>query len=191
LQVAALIARYAYPALFVGAVLEGETVLALAGLAAHRGYLDLRVVIAVAALGGFFGDQIWFELGRRAGPALVARWPDLSPGVARMQQLLAGRQAAVIFGLRFLYGMRIVGPVAMGMSGVSRRLFLTLNALGATLWGAVFAGLGYVLGETLQAVLGDLRRIELAVFAAVALAGLIVGLARRARRRRAAATPTP
>ena len=35
-----LIDAYGYLAVFVGAFLEGETILALAGLAAYRGYLQ-------------------------------------------------------------------------------------------------------------------------------------------------------
>jgi len=38
---------------FVGALLEGETVLLLAGASTHLGLLDLRAVVAVAATGHF------------------------------------------------------------------------------------------------------------------------------------------
>ena len=53
-----LIATYGYYAVFLGAFIEGETVLILAGIAAHRGYLDLTTVIGVAFAGGWLGDHI-------------------------------------------------------------------------------------------------------------------------------------
>jgi len=59
-----LIADYGYVALFAGTLLEGETVLILAGFAAHQGYLQLHWVIGIALLGGFLGDQFYFWLGR-------------------------------------------------------------------------------------------------------------------------------
>jgi len=52
----ALIESYGYVAVFAGAFLEGETLLALAGLAASRGYLDFFAVTAVALVAGFLGD---------------------------------------------------------------------------------------------------------------------------------------
>jgi membrane protein DedA with SNARE-associated domain len=39
---------------------EGETILILAGLAAHQGYLSLPEVIAAACLGSFCGEQLFF-----------------------------------------------------------------------------------------------------------------------------------
>jgi len=59
-----LIDHYGYLAVFVGTILEGDTVLMLAGFAAHRGYLSLPLVLGAAALGGFLGDQFWYWLGR-------------------------------------------------------------------------------------------------------------------------------
>jgi membrane protein DedA with SNARE-associated domain len=70
MPVDALIAHSGYAAVLVGTFLEGETVLVLAGIAAHRGYLDLPLVIGAAFLDTLFGDQLYFFLGRRhAGPA--------------------------------------------------------------------------------------------------------------------------
>jgi hypothetical protein len=48
---ASLIQQYGYAVVFVGSVLESETLLALAGVAAHCGYLSLQWVMAVAAAG--------------------------------------------------------------------------------------------------------------------------------------------
>jgi membrane protein DedA with SNARE-associated domain len=66
-DVAALVQDYGYYAVFVGALLEGETVLAMAGYAAFEGYLKLERVILIAAIGGFLGDQFFFYLGGCAG----------------------------------------------------------------------------------------------------------------------------
>ena len=67
---AKLVADHGYLVTFLGALIEGETVLTLAGLAAHRGYLHLPVLIALASLGSCLGDQIYFLIGRRYGKRL-------------------------------------------------------------------------------------------------------------------------
>jgi membrane protein DedA with SNARE-associated domain len=189
MDLAALVQTYGYPAVFAGTLLEGETVLALAGLAAHRGYLALPWVIAVAALGGFLGDQIYFLIGRRNGPRVLARFPRFAPGIDRIHRLLERYGAPIVVLVRFLYGLRAVGPIAIGMTGMHWARFATLNALGAALWAALVASLGYALGNALTLVLGDLQRIEAAVFAAVAAAGIAAAVVVRARRRRAARSP--
>jgi len=66
---------YGYGALFLGTLLEGETVLILAGLMAHMGLMKLPPVILVALLGSFLEDQFYFFLGRRQGAALLDRHP--------------------------------------------------------------------------------------------------------------------
>jgi membrane protein DedA with SNARE-associated domain len=189
MDLASLIQTYGYPAVFAGTLLEGETVLALAGLAAHRGYLALPWVIAIAALGGWLGDQLYFQVGRRGGARVLARFPQLAPGVERVNRQVARHGAPIVVLVRFMYGLRAVGPIAIGMTGMPWLRFAALNAVGAAIWATLVAALGYALGNALTLILGDLQRVEGAVFAALAVAGVIAGLVIRARRRAAPAAP--
>ena len=59
--------HFGYLAVLIGGFVEGETMVLLGGLAAHRGYLELRTVIAVATTGTLFGNQLYFQLGRTRG----------------------------------------------------------------------------------------------------------------------------
>jgi membrane protein DedA with SNARE-associated domain len=60
-----LIARYGLPAIFLGTMLEGETVVIIGGFLAHRGYLSLFGVIIAATIGTLLADQFFFFLGLR------------------------------------------------------------------------------------------------------------------------------
>ena len=113
-----LIQGYGYWAVAAGAFLEGETMLLVAGAAASRGHLWLPAVVGVAALASFGGDQLWFYLGRRYGNQLLARYPSLVARTAHARALLERHHLALILSIRFLYGLRIAGPVAIGMSEV-------------------------------------------------------------------------
>jgi membrane protein DedA with SNARE-associated domain len=186
MDLASLIQNWGYPAVFAGSLIEGETILALAAVAAHRGYLALPSVIAVAAAGGFLGDQIYFLVGRFAGDRVLARWPALRPGAERVRQLLARYDTPLILGVRFLYGLRTVGPIAIGMSRVHWSRFALFNLIGAILWAALVAGIGYALGEALTRVLGDLKRIEEWVFGGILVGSLVLLAWLRHRGRRAA-----
>jgi len=191
MDLATLVHSYGYAAVFVGSFLEGETVAALGGLAAQRGYLALPWVVAIAAAGGFLGDQVYFGIGRLGGARLVVRRPNLRPRLEKVSRLLDRYAVPLIIGVRFMYGLRIIGPMAIGMSHVNWLRFVLLNFVGAVLWALVVVGIGYVLGETLTWFLGDLKRVEKWAFAAVLVIGvaLAVVLQARGRKRRQSVTP--
>jgi membrane protein DedA with SNARE-associated domain len=167
-----LIQRFGYLAILAGTFLEGETVLLLGGFAAHSGHLDLGGVIAAAFAGSLAGDWLYFEIGRHKGMAFLDERPAWRSHVERALQLVHAHQTLLILGFRFLYGIRTVTPFALGASGVPPLRFALLNVPSAALWAIAFGGLGYALGNTLEAVIGDLERYEHLVFAAILAAGV-------------------
>jgi membrane protein DedA with SNARE-associated domain len=161
-----IIQHYGYVALFVGTFLEGETVLILAGFAAHRGYLELPMVWLVALLGGFAGDQFFFFLGRLKGKTLLEKKTSWRPRIARANELIARYKVWVIFGLRFFYGMRIAGPFAVGISDIKTAVFVLINLVSALIWALIFGTGGYLFGSALESIFGNIERYEKYIFIA-------------------------
>jgi membrane protein DedA with SNARE-associated domain len=188
LDLHALVATHGYWMLVLGCLLEGETILLLAGFAASRDYLDIRAVIALAAFCGFAGDQMFFWIGRTHGSAVLRRFPSIAHKVDRVFRLIHKYQSWVVVGVRFAYGLRIAGPIIIGTSGISALRFLVFNAIGAVIWAFLIAGIGYVFGEAAEAMLGELQNIELwLVLGLVGAAGLVMLVQHlRARAREAA-----
>lgn len=160
LDIPGLIQSYGYFALAIGAFLEGETILIAAGLAAHNGYLNPFAVVSVAAVCGFAGDQFFFWLGRRHGAAILRRWPSINRQADRVHRLVERYDAPVIIGVRFAYGLRIAGPILIGMLKISRTRFALYNAVGAVLWAVLIAGIGWVFGRAATHVLGNVQHLE-------------------------------
>jgi membrane protein DedA with SNARE-associated domain len=183
MDLASLIQQYGYMAVFVGSILEGETLLVLAGLAARRGYLSLQWVVVVAVTGAFIGDQIVFLLGRRLGPSVLARLPRLRSPIARADALLKRYGAFVVISLRFTYGLRLAGVLAIGMSRMSWSRFASLNLVGALLWAPIVAGAGYLLGSAVEPLLEEGRYGEYFLFGTVIFVGVVVWLLARRRAR--------
>jgi membrane protein DedA with SNARE-associated domain len=174
-EYAPLVARYGYVATFAGTLIEGESLLILSGLAAHRGYLSLPLVVVVGALGGALGDIGFFLLGRHYGRGLIARFPRFAPAADHVHGMIERHPAATVLGVRFMYGLRTAGPAIIGSTRMTLLEFIPLNVLGALLWSACWAGAGYLLGRAAEHLLGDLARIEREVFGG-ALVLVVIGV---------------
>jgi membrane protein DedA with SNARE-associated domain len=190
MNLSSLVEQYGYFAVFVGALAEGESLLLAAGYAAHRGWLNLPEVVLAAFAGGMLGDLFFFWLGRTRGERLMARHPQVARHAQRMRGLLQRHPNSAILSVRFLYGLRTAGPIALGALGVPVRRFVLLNLLGALLWASLFTALGFQFGDTLQWWLDDLRGIEEAVLGGLLLAGVLWTLWRWRRGQRTKAGST-
>ena len=173
-----MLSRYGYLAVFVGSVLEGETILILAGFAAHQGYLSFPLVITLAFCGGTLGDQIFFLLGRYYGSRLLSSFPSLVSRAQPVSQLIQRYHTGLIVGVRFMYGLRIIGPLVIGMSDVPAWRFVFLNLLGAVFWAVLIAGAGYLFGQTLQWLIADLKRYEELALLLILAAAILTSLVR-------------
>jgi membrane protein DedA with SNARE-associated domain len=176
-----LITDYGYVALFAGTLLEGETLLILAGFAAHQGYLQLHWVISIALLGGFLGDQIYFWVGRWRGGWVLSRFPGSVPVFGRAAALIERYHEVLIVAVRFLYGLRTVGPMAFGMSTVPGWRFMLFNALGASIWAVIIGGAGYLFGHAMELWLHDLKKIEEVLLFAILFGGVVFWILRHWR----------
>lgn len=179
-----LLGSYGLIAVALGTFLEGETILVLAGLAAHRGYLSLPAVVAAGFIGTLIGDQLYFQIGRRHGAAFLAKRPAWAARVARSQGILERHDVAFILGFRFFYGFRTVSPFSIGMSSVGLRRYLLLNSLGGLAWSVAVALLGYSVGEGAETLLSRMEEFEAWLFLGVAVVGSSVWVAFFLRRRR-------
>jgi len=148
--------------------------LILAGFAAHQGYLQLHWVILIALAGGFLGDQGYFWLGRRHGAWVLARYPRLLPVFERANTMIARYHEVLIVGVRFMYGLRTVGPIALGMSAVPGWRFVFFNLLGAALWAAGIGYAGFLFGQALELFLQDFKKFAQGLLIALLVAGLVV-----------------
>lgn len=179
-----LVSTYGYAAILIGTFLEGETILVLGGFAAHRGYLELPLVIACAFIGTVFGDQLYFHLGRTKGQDMLERRPHWQSRADRVLSLLERHQLLLILGFRFLYGMRTVTPFILGVSRVPPVRFLVLNLLGALVWSASIGVLGYLFGQTLEILIGNIKHYELWLALALVAVGSCLWIIHAIRQRR-------
>lgn len=168
-----LIADYGLWAVLAGTFLEGESVVVLAGFLAHQRLLRLPDVMLCAFAGSFAADQLLFYLGRRYREHRYVARVRAQPAFGKALDLVERYPHGFILTLRFLYGLRTVGPVALGVSQVPALRFLVLNAVAAAIWALCFSVLGYAFGQTIESMLGRLHGAETKLAVALAIGALI------------------
>jgi len=182
-----LFSRYGYAVVFVGVFLEnaglpvpGETALLAGAVLAHAGRLSLLWVIVTAVAGATFGDNIGFIIGRRGGRVLLERHGGrLGLTRERLRQFdrfFFRHGAKTVFVARFVTGLRVVGALLAGASGLPWRTFLFFNASGAVVWSTAIGLAGYLLGKswtTLELWIG--RAGLLGLLTIVVLAAIAIG----------------
>lgn len=151
----ALIERFGLLAVFAGCLAEGESAAIFGGFFAHQHVFEVRATVAVAFAGAFLGDTALFLAGRRFAdhPRVVAL--RSRPGFSHAHGLVERHPTLFILGNRFVYGLRMVGGIAAGLSTVSIPRFLALNAASALVWACLFVGIGYFFGVGAEHLIGD------------------------------------
>lgn len=161
-----LLGRYGYVVLFgltfletsafLGLVAPGETIIVLCGFAAFRGVLDAWTVAALAAAGGFLGDQLGYLLGRTYGHGFVERFGRyvlFDRKKLRATQRFYGRHGGkTVFIGRWASLLRSFGPVVAGASHMSYPRFAVASALSVVPWAATFTLVGYYFGASWELI---------------------------------------
>lgn len=144
----------AYWGVLFGSMVEGEMIILTASALAAAGYLSIYKVGSIAFLSTLLVDQILFFIGHyfykkpRQRP-LSERFPKLYKKSRRAVVLLKKYDIWFILSFRFIYGIRAVSPVVIGLCGSSPSRFVPLNAVSALIWAVISCSLGYSLGDFL------------------------------------------
>jgi membrane protein DedA with SNARE-associated domain len=137
----------------IGLPLPAAPALLGAGALARAGRIDLGRVVVLAVLASLLGHGAWYEAGRRRGRSVLG-WlcrislePDAC--VRRGEGLLAKNITRTLILARFVPGIDLVVQPLAALAGLSRGRYVAITALGALVWAATLAGLGFLFGDPL------------------------------------------
>lgn len=150
-----LIEQYGLIAVFLGCVAEGESAALLGGFFAHQHVFVLWQAFLAAAIGAFVGDTFFFILGRSfADHPFVVKLKG-RPGFSHAYRLVSTHPDIFVLSNRFIYGLRLVGGIAAGLSGIAVARFVILNAVSSMVWAGLFTTIGYVFGLGAERIVGQ------------------------------------
>lgn len=169
-----LLRRYGYFVILGWTFLEGETIVVIAGWVSASVGLKPWLIALCAFIGSFCSDQLMFSLGKYKGKAILDYFPRIARNMDKAAALFKKYDTALILGFRFVYGVRNITPIMLGISGVSHRKFFVLNFIGAGVWAVTFTYGGVFAGKTFMHVMNSVGHgIFYCILAVIVLAGLI------------------
>lgn len=186
-----LIEQYGMLGILIVTTVEGEFGPLIGGAMAKLGELDLMTLLLACWFGATLSTTTVFAIGRsqREGRlvhkvtdkrafALALKWIDRHPRL-------------FCFFYRFVYGLRIVGPVTISLSHVRWQTFVLLNTIASLLWTILGLAVGWYVGPGAARMVGyyftERPYLAASIVAGAVLIGVISWRARRSARRSSAA----
>ncbi|MFA7083818.1 MAG: DedA family protein [Arcobacteraceae bacterium] len=148
-----LLKTHGYIILFAWSILEGEAGLIMAGLLSHTGDMNMYIAIFVAGLGGFAGDQIYFYIGRFNKGYVHRKFRGQRRKFALAHILLKKHGWPIIFMQRYMYGMRTIIPISIGLTRYDAKKFAFINLISAWCWAAITIVPAWYFGEEILKVI--------------------------------------
>jgi membrane protein DedA with SNARE-associated domain len=150
--------------------------LILGSFMAHRGYLNLPLVILIGCVVPFASDQFFFWMGRLKGDQFLKTRPALKLHAEKAKSLLSWNTNLLFLGIRFMYGLRTALPFVIGMAKFDPKKLVLLNLIGAFLWALTFGLAGQLIGQLMAAIFEDVKENELIITIGIILVGICVWL---------------
>ncbi|WP_309500170.1 DedA family protein [Sulfurovum sp.] len=166
-----LLKTHGYIILFAWSVVEGEAGLIMAGILSHTGDMNLFLAIFIAGLGGFIGDQIYFYIGRFNKSYVHRKFKGQRRKVALAHLLLKKYGWPIIFLQRYMYGMRTIIPISIGLTRYDAKTFAFINLISAWCWAAITIVSAWYFGEQILQMLVWAKNHWYLTLAFVAIAG--------------------
>lgn len=167
----------------LGVPITEDVYLLAAGVLAERGVVNLYAIFAVCIVGVIVGDVLIFVIARRLGRAAYDRplFARLMPPErrARVESLIDRRGGLIVFGARFIAGVRMPAFAIAAVHGMGLARFLVWDIAALVFSAPLVFGMGYLFSSKVEAVAAGLAsaRNWILLGVACAVAALMFGYA--------------
>jgi len=162
-----LIRDWGYIILFLYSFGGGFLALVVAGILAFSGELNIFVVILVAGAANFVGDQFLFTLARKNKAQAKQMMQKHRRKIAMAHLMMRKYGSWVIFLQKYIYGIKTLIPLAMGLTKYDYKKFILFNVFATALW-AIFIGMAsYMMGDLVYTYIEEFKSYGLAVVAII------------------------
>ncbi|MDP9235327.1 MAG: DedA family protein [Actinomycetota bacterium] len=181
LAVAVLLER----SIFIGLIIPGDIMLALGGVYASEGRLNLAVVIVIGIVAALIGESAGYWLGRRYGIKLIRALPlvrGLEPRLDDAHAYFRKHGGMTVAVGRYATAAGAFVPFSAGIAKMPYRRFIAFDIPAVAIWAALISGFGYAVGRNLAFIDKTLSRFGYIVLALI-VALVVVRFLRKRRER--------
>ena len=150
-----------------------EVVMVPAGYLAAQGEMNIFIVIFLGTLGSVLGALFNFYLALKFGRVMVLKFGKFfffrEKELDRMEAFFKAHGAVSTFTGRLIPGIRQYISLPAGLSRMKISTFVLFTALGAGIWSAVLALLGFFIGKKEELIQAYLHEILIWVFISLVL----------------------
>ena len=163
------IREWGYIALFAYSFGGGFVGLVIAGVLSYAGDLNIYISILVAGVSNFIGDQFLFTLARKNKLYAKEMMKKYGRKVAYAHLLMRKYGSFVVILQKYIYGVKTLIPLAMGLTKYSSMKFIIFNALATILWAIIVGFASYTAGEYILTSTDEFKYVGLAIVAIILL----------------------
>ena len=152
------LSTYGYIILFLYSLGGGMVAIIAAGVLSYSGQMDLTVSIIIAFVANTLGDTLLFYMSRYNKPAMIPYIRKHRRKLALSHILMKRYGDRIIFFQKFVYGIKTLIPLTIGLTKYSFTKFNILNALSALIWAVALGYASYTAGDVLMklaSMIGD------------------------------------
>lgn len=143
------LSTYGYIVLFIYSLGGGFVALLGAGVLSFMGKMDISLSIAIAFSANFIGDSLMFYMSRYHKKEMMEYFKKHRRKLAFSHLLLKKHGSWIIIVKKFIYGLKTLIPLAVGLTKYDFWKFSGYNAIGAAIWAVAVGGLSYLFGGAL------------------------------------------
>lgn len=147
-----LFETWGYLIVFLGSIIEGESIIIPACIFSYNGHLDITKIMMIAFTGTLIADQSLYYVGRYYGRSIINRFPRFQKPSQRAFKLLHQWDYKFILSFRFIYGIRMISPIVVGAAHYPPGRYAVLNFIAAIVWTIGSCSLGYFLGSVIEVI---------------------------------------
>lgn len=141
---------YGYVVLFLYSFGGGFLALMGAGVLSYAGHMDLSTSILVAFIANFIGDLVLVYMGRYNKKDVMVYLHKHKRKLALSHILMKKHGSWVIFLQKYVYGVKTLIPLAIGITKYDLKKFALLNLFASAIWALVIGIGSYMAGEAIK-----------------------------------------
>ena len=141
---------YGYVVLFLYSFGGGFIALMGAGVLSYTGHMDLEIAILVAFVANFLGDLMLFYMGRYNKKDVMGYLHKHKRKLALSHILMKKHGSWVIFLQKYVYGIKTLIPLAIGLTKYDFKKFAVLNLFASAIWAVAIGVVSYMAGEMIK-----------------------------------------